>query len=183
MILFFIFHMQNRLKKLFIFALFVPVCFTFAASTTSDKRGLYGGQPTEVLDTVVGKANETNPYQETSLNEINSDSPTYDSDYKIANTLDWLRTHIGTYLQWVVYIGLTVAVILLIYNGFLMVTHTITKSGDFAKMKKNVMYIAIYFIPIYSYETFSLRSKICDYPSSFCYDSVWFSYICYSANI
>ena len=143
MILFFIFHMQNRLKKLFIFALFVPVCFTFAASTTSDKRGLYGGQPTEVLDTVVGKANETNPYQETSLNEINSDSPTYDSDYKIANTLDWLRTHIGTYLQWVVYIGLTVAVILLIYNGFLMVTHTITKSGDFAKMKKNVMYIAI----------------------------------------
>ena len=120
--------MQNRLKKLFIFSLFVPVCFTFAASTTSDKRGVYGQQPADVLANVVSQANSTQSSQDTPLNNINSDSPTYDSNYKIANTLDWLRMNIGTYLQWAVYIGLTVAVILLIYNGFLMVTHTITKS-------------------------------------------------------
>lgn len=132
--------MKNRLKQIFIFSLFAPVFCTFAAK---DSRGLYGSQPAEVLDSVVGQANQTTSYQETALNEVNSDSPTYDSNYKLSNTLDWLRMHIATYLQRAVYIGLTVAVILLIYNGFLMVTHTITKSGDFAKMKKNVMYIAL----------------------------------------
>jgi hypothetical protein len=132
--------MKNRLKQIFIFSLFAPVFCTFAAK---DSRGLYGSQPAEVLDSVVGQANQTTSYQETALNEVNSDSPTYDSNYKLSNTLDWLRMNIATYLQRAVYIGLTVAVILLIYNGFLMVTHTITKSGDFAKMKKNVMYIAL----------------------------------------
>ena len=140
--------MQNRLKKIFIFSFFVPVCFTFAAS---DSRGLYGNQPVDILGNVVSQANNTQKLQDTPLNNINSDSPTYDSNYKIANTLDWLRMNIGTYLQWAVYIGLTVAVILLIYNGFLMVTHTITKSGDFAKMKKNVMYIAIWVIILTSF--------------------------------
>jgi hypothetical protein len=132
--------MKNRLKQIFIFSLFAPVFCTFAAK---DSRGLYGSQPAEVLDSVVGQANQTTSYQETALNGVNSDSPTYDSNYKLSNTFDWLRMNIATYLQRAVYIGLTVAVILLIYNGFLMVTHTITKSGDFAKMKKNVMYIAL----------------------------------------
>lgn len=140
--------MKNRLKQIFIFSLFAPVFCTFAAK---DSRGLYGSQPAEVLDSVVGQANQTTSYQETALNGVNSDSPTYDSNYKLSNTLDWLRMHIATYLQRAVYIGLTVAVILLIYNGFLMVTHTITKSGDFAKMKKNVMYIALWVIILTSF--------------------------------
>jgi hypothetical protein len=42
-----------------------------------------------------------------------------------------------------VYIGLVVAVILIIYNGFLMVTNGLHKEWDMAKVKKNLMNITI----------------------------------------
>ncbi|HCB52021.1 TPA: hypothetical protein DEP21_05685 [Patescibacteria group bacterium] len=47
------------------------------------------------------------------------------------------------YIQWMVYIGMVVSVILVIYNGFLMVTKSINKEGDFGKVKKNLGYIAM----------------------------------------
>jgi hypothetical protein len=95
------------------------------------------------LDSVVGEANKTDQIQETALDGISNDQGSYQSEYQIANTLDYLRLHIATYLQWIVYIGLSLSVILLIYNGFLMVTHVVHKSGDFSKIKKNIMYIVI----------------------------------------
>jgi hypothetical protein len=42
-----------------------------------------------------------------------------------------------------VYIGLSIAVILLIYNGFLMVTNAVHKEGETAKIKKNIINIVI----------------------------------------
>jgi hypothetical protein len=57
--------------------------------------------------------------------------------------LDWFRQNINPYLQWTVYIGLSIAVILLIYNGLLMVTNAIHKEGETAKVKKNIMNIVI----------------------------------------
>ena len=132
--------MQKRRKKIVIALLFAPICLTFASSSN---WGGYGTSPTEVLDSVVGEANKTDQIQETALDGINSDQGSYQSEYKISNTLEYLRLHIATYLQWIVYIGLSLAVILLIYNGFLMVTHVVHKSGDFSKVKKNIMYIVI----------------------------------------
>lgn len=38
------------------------------------------------------------------------------------NTLKVITNHINIYLQWLLYIGLSVAVILLIVNGLMMVT-------------------------------------------------------------
>ncbi len=57
--------------------------------------------------------------------------------------MDRFRNNINPYLQWAVYIGLSVAVILLIYNGLLMVTNAVHKEGEIAKIKKNIINIVI----------------------------------------
>jgi len=139
--------MNTRRKKILISLLFAPVCLTFAAS---DNWGGYGSNPVEVLDSVVSEANNTDQIQETSLDRINNQEWAY-VWFQISNTLDWLRLHIATYLQWIVYIGLSLAVILLIYNGFLMVTHVVHKEGDFSKIKKNIMNIFIWVIILTSF--------------------------------
>lgn len=97
----------------------------------------------EVLDNVVAEANKDYEIQETALNDANDQQWGYQSQYKIANTLDYLRNNIAPYLQWAVYIGLVVSVILIIYNGLLMVTNALHKEGDIAKVKKRLVNIAI----------------------------------------
>ena len=96
-----------------------------------------------MVDSVVGEANKNIQFQETALDGITDQQGGFVRQYKIANTLDFLRNNIAPYLQWMVYIGLVIAVILIVYNGFLMVTHAINKVGDFEKVKKNIGYIAI----------------------------------------
>lgn len=140
--------MNTRRKKIVISLLFAPVCLTFAAS---DNWGGYGSNPVEVLDSVVGEANKIDQIQETALDGISSTQGAYGQDFKISNTLEYLRLHIATYLQWIVYISLSLAVILLIYNGFLMVTHVVHKEGDFSKIKKNIMNIFIWVIILTSF--------------------------------
>lgn len=132
--------MSKILKKILILTLLSPLSLTFAAS---DNWAGYWDSPTEILDTVVGEANKNDQFQETALDGINSDQWGYQEEYQISNTLDYLRMHVATYLQWLVYMGLTIAVMLLIYNGFLMVTNTVTKAWDMTKVKKNIQYIAI----------------------------------------
>ena len=132
--------MKKRLTTILLIGLFIPVGFSFAET---DSWGKYGASPVAVFDSVIWEANNSQQFQETAFDGINSDEGAYQQEYQISNTLDWLRMHMGTYLQWIVYVGLTIAVILLIYNGFMMVTHSITKSGDFSKLKKNIQYIAI----------------------------------------
>ncbi|MFZ2151416.1 MAG: hypothetical protein WAZ12_00995 [Candidatus Absconditicoccaceae bacterium] len=114
--------------------------FSFAQVGT---RGKYGRDPTAILDTVVSKANQDYEIQETALDGITNDQGGYAKEYKIANTLEYFKNNIQPYIQWAVYVGLTCAVILLIYNGFLMVTGSIHKEGDSDKIKKNVTNIAI----------------------------------------
>ena len=114
--------------------------FTFAQSQS---WGDYGDNPTSILDSVVQNANEDSAVQQTSLDSATDTQGGYESRYKIANTLDWVRNNINPYLQRAVYIGLSVAVIMLIYNGLLMVTNAIHKEGDMAKIKKNMMNIVI----------------------------------------
>ncbi|MEI7477832.1 MAG: hypothetical protein WCJ81_04980 [bacterium] len=46
----------------------------------------------------------------------------FDSKYKIANTLDSIRKAIVPYLDWFLYIGLSVATVLIIITGLQLVT-------------------------------------------------------------
>jgi hypothetical protein len=95
------------------------------------------------LDRVVEESNADYKIQQTALDGATDLQWSYQSQYKIANTLDWLRKNINPYLQRVVYIWLSAAVILLIYNGFLMVTNSLHGEWDMAKLKKRFIYIVI----------------------------------------
>ena len=117
--------------------------FSFAQVDTWWK---YGKDPTTILDTVVSKANQDYEIQETALDGITSEQWWYAKEYKIANTLEYFKNNIQPYIQWAVYVWLTCAVILLIYNGFLMVTGSIHKEWDSGKIKKNITNIAIWVI-------------------------------------
>lgn len=105
--------------------------------------GKYGDDPMVILDTVVDKANQEYKIQQTALDGITDKQWSYQSQYKIANTLDYLKNNINPYIQWAIYIGLSAAVILLIYNGFLMVTNSVHKQWDMSKVKKSITYIVI----------------------------------------
>jgi len=117
--------------------------FSFAQVDTWWK---YGRDPTAILDTVVNNANEDYQIQETALDGVTNDQWWYANEYKIANTLSYFTNNIQPYIQRAVYVWLTCAVILLIYNGLLMVTNSIHKEWDSEKVKKNVINIAIWII-------------------------------------
>lgn len=106
------------------------------------KRGEYGTNPVGILDKIAGDANDTTAgykVQDTALDGVDAGP----GKYRIHNTLDRIRKNISPYMQWMVYIGLTAAVILLIYNGFLLSTGALHEAGKREKVRGNIMNIAI----------------------------------------
>ncbi len=105
--------------------------------------------PMEILDEVVGASNDWNvnyqKIQDTALDDV-SNNWSYNPEYRITNTLDWIRWNITIYLQWIVFIWLWLATILIIYNGFMLVTHWIHWQWDMAKFKSNMINIAIWVV-------------------------------------
>lgn len=131
------------MKKILGAFLILSYVFSFFAVAQNSWESKYGSDPIRILDAVVGEANEEYQIQQTSLDDATSTQWAYASQYKIANTLDRFRNNINPYLQWTVYIGLSIAVILLIYNGFLMVTNVVHKQWDISKIKTNIINIVI----------------------------------------
>lgn len=131
------------MKKFIITILALCYVLPLLSFAQTDTRWQYGNDPISILDNVVRDANEDVRVQQTSLDNATDKEWAYASQYKITNTLDWLRNNINPYLQWAVYIWLSIAVILLIYNGFLMVTNAVHKEGETAKIKKNIINIVI----------------------------------------
>jgi hypothetical protein len=106
----------------------------------------YGGSPTSILDVVVGEANEDQEIQRTQLDGVTSIDASVSGNpkYRITNTLTYFKNHIYIYIQWIVYIGLTAGTILLIYNGFLLVTNGANGgAGEMSKIKGNLVSIGI----------------------------------------
>lgn len=131
------------MKKIILLILVFCYSFPLLIFAQSTSRTKYGNNPIQILDTVVEEANVDYKIQQTVLDAANDKQWAYIGAYKIANTLDWFRNNINPYLQWAVYIWLSIAVILLIYNGLLMVTNSIHKEGETAKVKKNIINIVI----------------------------------------
>ncbi len=104
-------------------------------------RWNYGSDPIRILDKVVANANDDRAYavQDTALDGVTA-AP---GRYRIYNTLQRIRQNIAPYLQRTVYIWLTTAVILLIFNGLKMVTTWIHDAGKFESIKKNLINIVI----------------------------------------
>ena len=114
----------------------------YAQTTTSNTWGDKGSSPTQILDSIAGEANSEYRIQETALDWVNDDQGAFASKYKIANTLDSLRIKIAPYLQWMFYIGLSLAVILIIFYGMQLVTGAVS-GEEISKTKVKMRNIAI----------------------------------------
>jgi len=131
------------MKRSIVISLLLVYLFPFVIFAQNQWRWKYGTEPIRILDRVVQEANQDYKIQQTALDWATSQQWAYQQQYKIANTLDRLRNNINPYLQWAVYIWLSVAVILIIYNGFLMVTNAVHNEWEMAKVKKNIINIVI----------------------------------------
>ena len=136
--------MKKLLTIFFLFAFLSMPLLSFAQDSSS--WGKYGSDPISILDKVVQQSNDNNKIQQTALDSVTDTQWSYAKEYKISNTLDRLRKNINTYIQYAIFVWLSVGVILLIYNGFLMVTNALHKEGEFAKIKNRFIYILIWVI-------------------------------------
>lgn len=77
-------------------------------------------KPMNILDDLI--ENDDTPIVETQLDKVDRwDTAQFtDPELKFSWTLDSVRGNISIYLQWMVFIGLVFAVILIIYNGLLL---------------------------------------------------------------
>ncbi len=129
-----------------LFAL-VSVVMIWSESFATEKWGTYDSDPIEILSQVKDKANGDNSnyaIQDTALDGITDQQWWYDSEYKLANTLVYVKNNVHRYLQWMMYIGLSAAAILLIVQWLLMVTNALHKQWEFSEIKKNVTKIFIW---------------------------------------
>lgn len=113
------------------------------AQEISNTRVGRGDSPEEIVNTIADKANEDLKIQDTRFNTINNKQGGYGADYQITNTLEWIRKNIQPYLQWILYIGLTGATILLIWNGFRLVTNSAISWWDMKTVKGNIKTLLI----------------------------------------
>jgi len=136
--------LYHRMKKLLIS---IFLCWFLSMPLLSFAQewswGKYGNDPITILDRVVQDANQDTKVQQTALDGATDQQWSYAKQYKIANTLDWIKNNINPYLQRMIYIWLSVAVILLIYNGFLMVTNSLHGEWDITKLKNRFIYILV----------------------------------------
>ncbi len=158
--------------------LFASLMFiiSFISISYAASRWTPESDPFQVLEAVKDKANEQYKIQETALDQITDEVGSYQRQYKISNTLDYIRQNIYPYLQWIVYVWLAIAVILIIYNWFLMVTNGIHNQWDMTKVKKNLMNIVIWVI-LLTWFYFILRLMVAIITSIFGWDtgSTWFN--------
>jgi len=100
--------------------------------------------PMQIFESIVDEANEWSAIQETALDWVTDLEWWYSREFKISNTLDYIRKNLDPYLQWAIYIWLVLATIALIYSGFLLVTHWLHKQWDWTKVKTNIMYTLLW---------------------------------------
>ena len=107
----------------------------------------------EFLDQVADKSNRSEDQdvvQNTLLDSVTSkgsycENATIDSRYTFSNTLCWIKNNMDNYLQYAVYIWLTVATILLVWNGLKLVVSK-DNQKEFDNFKKNLISIAVWVI-------------------------------------
>lgn len=106
---------------------------------------LYGGEnstPEQVLDRVVDNT-KTNIIESQFDNVYNKE--TFGNKNKISWTLDSVRENVSFYLNWIVFLWLSAATILIVYNWIVLMTTPI--SGDQkTKVIENIKHLAIWIV-------------------------------------
>lgn len=115
----------------------------FAQTNNTPGRVGWWNSPEEIAATIADKANEDIRVQDTKFDKITNKQWVYGKNYQITNTLERIRKNIQPYLQWMLYIGLIGATILLIWNGFRLVTNSVISWGDMKTVKGNIQTILV----------------------------------------
>ena len=129
--------MYNSLKRQIATIIMTTFSIWFGYATWT----VWDDDPIRMIDKVAQAVNYGDRIQDTAINDTTNIQGQYASEYKITNTLDSLRIQIAPYLQWTMYIWLSLAVIGIIYNGLLMVTKPIWADGWNDKVKNRIMNI------------------------------------------
>lgn len=93
-----------------------------------------------IVSNIVGKENKDTGIIQTDLDMVNRDFGGFDSEYRISNTLSNTKEQLESYIEWITFIGFSVAVVLLIYNGLLLVVSPLSEDQSSA-VKKRIWYI------------------------------------------
>ncbi len=108
-------------------------CVRHDGPDNKGRRGEYGRSPGEILETI---AHGRDDMQKTPLDNPSHVKGQYPFIYRIANTFDAIRQKSGVYIDWMFYIGLSVATILIIYQGLRLVM-----GKTFADIRPNMINI------------------------------------------
>ena len=131
-------------KFMILWSIFCMVILSNISYADRQWWGNIGTNTNDIFDYYAGAVNEDR-IQDNALNDISNIQWQYASEYKITNSLDAIRLQITPYIQRVMYLWLSIAVILIVYNGFLMVTNSVNGgAGDTSKVKTNLINIAIW---------------------------------------
>lgn len=102
----------------------------------------WGNDPESIVTEIAEQANKgaTN-VQDTKLDQIDNQKHTIWRSFQITNTLNWLikdSNWVSAYMQWWAFIWLVAATILLVWNGFMLVTGR-AKINDVKEKIKNIL--------------------------------------------
>jgi hypothetical protein len=126
------------------------ICWLFVANTLPDNAfastwkeyEMRNRWPDEILDDIVdhGKSDivKTKLDSVTNMQEFNPEN-------KVSGTLESVRENISFYLQRVVYIALSGAVLLIIYNGLRLVVSPVS-AEEASAIKTRMIYIALWIL-------------------------------------
>jgi len=136
--------------------LFVLLAFIFPVYQSEARD--WSENPVKIFGGVI--SDKTKEIFDTPLNDITSKWCTdigLDSRYTITRTLCYIKNNSWSYLQYILFIWLTLATIFIIWNGFMLVISP-DREKQLGMFKKNLKYIIIwivillwfyYFIDIY----------------------------------
>lgn len=100
-------------------------------------------KPAEILDDIVdhGKSDIVKTKLDNVTAKNDPDFYTKNQAHKITSTLNQVREYISPYMQWIAFIALSFAVILIVYNGALLVLSPLSPD-EASKVKSRMIYIA-----------------------------------------
>lgn len=153
------------MKKILYLFIVLWISFLVALSTAptqADDWHFDDDNPVKVLETVKKNANayKSEEVQKTQLDNTTSKYCTdigVDDRFTFTRTLCYIKNNVWSYLQYVMFIWLAAATILLIWNWFKLVTSS-DRGKQMTTFKKNLIYIIIwvtlllwfyYFLDIY----------------------------------
>ena len=125
------------------------------STNQQSNNSIFNQNPVSVLDSFYTESNRNNSdiVQNTDLDWVTSNycnELAVDGRFSITKTLCNIKLHIGDYLQYVMYIWLSAATILLIRNGFKLVTSS-DRDKQMTAFKKNFIYIVIWVVLLISF--------------------------------